>query len=235
MRTTTSTEPPRPMLVVPCPTTPPAAGHHLAHWPILQTVARRTVPRLVEATLIPALLLSLVVAFADFSLAVAAVLVWTYGAVLRRRWKGLPVSGLLVIATVGVTVRTGVALCSGSALVYFLQPVGTTLAVALMFLVSVVVGRPVVARLAADFFPFSPEVAGLPAVVRLFRDLTVLWSGVQLVKAVATLAMLQTMPVTGFTALRALVTLVLTLAGIALTITWSLRTVRREGLAFTVV
>ena len=132
----------------------------------------------------------------------------------------------------GVTVRTAVALGSGSALVYFLQPIGTTVAVALVFLVSVAIGRPVVGWLAADFFPFTPEVARLPAVIRLFRGLTVLWSVVQLLKAATTLALLQTMSVSNFVALRTVATLVLTVGGIALTIAWSLRIARREGLAF---
>jgi hypothetical protein len=222
------------MLVVPCPHAEPVEGCHLARWPIVQTVARRTFPRLVEASLIPALLLYLVVAFVNFELGMLAVLVWTYGAVARRRWKGLPVPALLVLATVGVTVRTIVALCSGSAVVYFLQPIGTTIAVAVLFLLSVAVGRPVVGWLAADFFPFTPEVARLPAVIRLFRGLTVLWSVVQLLKAATTLAMLETMSVSNFVAFRTLATLVLTVGGIALTISWSLRIARREGLRFAI-
>jgi hypothetical protein len=222
------------MLVVPCPHAAPAEGCHLARWPIVQTVARRTFPRLVEASLIPAVLLYLVVAFFNLELGMIAVLAWTYGAVARRRWKGLPVPALLVLATIGVTVRTAVALGSGSALVYFLQPIGTTVAVALLFLVSVAIGRPVVGWLAADFFPFTPEVARLPAVIRLFRDLTILWSVVQLLKAATTLAMLETMSVSNFVAFRTLATLVLTVSGIALTITWSLRIARREGLAFAI-
>jgi hypothetical protein len=232
MRAPPGAPPERAMLVVPCPDAAPADRGHLARWPIVQTVARRTFPRLVEASLIPAVLLYLVVAFGGFELGMLAVLAWTYGAVAHRRLRGMPVPALLVLATVGVTVRTIVALCSGSALVYFLQPIGTTIAVAVLFLASVAIGRPVVGWLAADFFPFTPEVARLPAVIRLFRGLTVLWSVVQLLKAATTLALLQTMSMGNFVALRTLATLLLTVGGIALTITWSLRIARREGLAF---
>jgi hypothetical protein len=232
MRAAVDAAVPRPMLVVPRPGAERHGHGHLARGPILRAVARRTFPRMLEASIVPALLLYLIVLLFTFELATLAIVAWTFGAVARRRYHQQPVPGLLVLAAVGVTVRTALALWSGSTVVYFLQPIGATTAVALLFLASVAFGRPLVGRLAADFFPFAPEIADLPAVVRLFRGLTVLWSVVQLVKAAATLAMLGTMPVTTYIACRTIATLALTAIGIYLTITWSLRTARREGLTF---
>ena len=59
---------------------------------------------------------------------------------------------------------------------YFLQPVATTLALALVFFGSLMFGRPMIARMASDFCPLAPEIACRPGVVRLFSGLTLLWA-----------------------------------------------------------
>ncbi len=65
---------------------------------------------------------------------------------------------------------------------YFLQPVATTLALALVFFGSLMFGRPMIARMASDFCPLAPEIAGRPGVVRLFSGLTLLWAIVHLLE-----------------------------------------------------
>ncbi len=203
--------------------------------PALCAVARRTVPRLVEAMVIPAALLYFCVLFLDIEVTMLIVLGWTYGALACRGVRRERISGLLVLAAVGLTVRTLVALFSGITVVYFLQPIGATVLVAALLLGSVAVRRPLVARLAADFCPLAPDVATRPGVVRLFRNLTVLWAMVQLVKALTTLAMLVVLPIPSFVASMTVSSLLLTTVGIVLTIAWSLRTAHREGLVFTMV
>jgi hypothetical protein len=162
----------------------------------------------------------------------AVALTWAYVAVLRRVLAGRPVPALLVLATLGLTVRTVVGLASGSTFAYFVQPVATTVALAAVFLGSVLIGRPVIGHLAHDFCPITPEVADRPAVVRLFAGLTVLWAGVHLVTAAATLSMLVSMPVTTFVAVKTVACLAITGGAVVITIWWALRTARREGLIF---
>jgi hypothetical protein len=74
------------------------------------------------------------------------------------------------------------------------------LTLAALFLGSVAIGRPVIARLARDFCPLAPDVAQRPAVVRLFGGLTLLWAGVHIVTAAMTFGMLTTLPVAATTA-----------------------------------
>ena len=50
-----------------------------------------------------------------------------------------------LLAACGATVRTVIGLVSGSTFAYFIQPVATTVALAVVFLGSVVIGRPVIA------------------------------------------------------------------------------------------
>lgn len=143
-----------------------------------------------------------------------------------------PIPAILTLATLGLTVRTAVGLLSGSTFVYFLQPVASTVALAGAFLGSVLIGRPIVARLANDFCPLAPEVASRPAVVRLFAGLTVLWAGVHLLTAATTLGLLVRLPVTAFVAFKTLAFLGITVAAVIVTILWALHTARREQLEF---
>jgi hypothetical protein len=193
-------------------------------------VARRSAPHLIEATAIPAVLFYALLTLVGTTAAVVAVLIWAYGAVACRLAARRTIPPILILAVVGITVRTAVALASGSTFVYFFQPILGTVATAGVFLLSLVIGRPMVARLAHEFCPLTPETAGLPAVVRLFRGLTVLWAGVSLATAATTMVLLVSLPLAAFVAAKTISGLLITTAGIALTVTWSLRTARREDL-----
>jgi hypothetical protein len=204
----------------------------VAKRPLLYAVARRGLPNLIESTIIPAVMFFVVVQAINAPIAMAAVLVWAYTAILRRVVRGTRIPAILVLATLGLTVRTLVGLLSGSTFAYFLQPIATTVALAVVFLGSVVIGRPVIARLAHDFCPIAPEVAGRPAVLRLFGGLTVLWAGVHVVTAAITFGMLVSMPVATFVAFKTLACLGVTVGAIVVTILWALRIVRSEKLVF---
>jgi hypothetical protein len=204
----------------------------LAKRPLLYAVARRGIPNLIESTIVPAVLFFVLVTTVNAWVAMAGVLVWAYTAVLRRVLRGMPVPTILVLATLGLTVRTLVGLASGSTFAYFLQPVATTVALAAVFLGSVVIGRPVIGKLAHDFCPIAPEVAGRPAVLRLFGGLTVLWAGVHVATAAITFAMLVSMPVATFVALKTVACLGVTVSAIVVTVCWALRIVRTEHLVF---
>ena len=90
---------------------------------VLAAVGRRSLPHLLEATLIPALLFYLSLIVFGPIVAMTTVLVWTYGAVLRRVVRGRRIPGVLMLATIGLTVRTIVGLLTGSTFMY-LHPTG---------------------------------------------------------------------------------------------------------------
>lgn len=200
--------------------------------PLLYAVARRGIPNLIESTVVPAVVFFVAVTTFGAITAMAAVLAWAYVAVLRRVVRGKQVPTILILATLGLTVRTLVGLVSGSTFAYFLQPIATTVALAAVFLGSAVIGRPVIAKLAHDFCPIAPEVAGRPAVLRLFGGLTVLWAGVHVATAAITLGMLMSMPVATFVAVKTVACLGVTVAAIVVTVVWALRIVRTEHLVF---
>ncbi len=164
--------------------------------------------------------------------AMAAVLIWAYTAILRRVVRGTKIPAILLLATLGLTVRTVVGLASGSTFAYFIQPIATTVALAAVFLGSVAIGRPVIARLAHDFCPLGPDVADRPAVLRLFGGLTLLWAVVHIVTAALTFGMLTTMPVATFVAFKTVACLCVTIGAIVITVFWALRVVHSEQLVF---
>lgn len=199
---------------------------------VLAAVLRRGLPNVVEATLVPTALFVVVVALVGPIAAMAAVLVWGYGAIGRRLVFRRRIPALLLLATLGLTIRTAVGLASGSTFAYFVQPVATTIALAVVFAGSAWLGRPVIARLAHDFVPLHPEVAGRPAITRLFVGLTLLWAGVHLLTAAITFSLLVTLPVPLFVALKTVATMSVSVAAIAITIVMALRTARHEDLVF---
>ena len=203
-----------------------------SHRSLLVAVARRGLPNLIEATVIPAVMFFVIVKTVSAPAAMAAVLIWAYTAILRRVIRGRKVPAILMLATLGLTVRTAVGLVSGSTFAYFIQPIATTVALAAVFLGSVAIGRPIIARLAHDFCPLAPGVGDRPAVLRLFGGLTLLWACVHIVTAALTFGMLTTMPVATFVAFKTVACLGVTIGAIVVTVFWALRVVHSEQLVF---
>jgi uncharacterized membrane protein len=220
----------RPMLVAASEGERPASAS-ISRLRVLEAVGRRSLPSLIEATIIPAILLYVFLVTLGPTPAMLAVLLWSYGAVIRRLLGGHGVPGILQLAVIGLTVRTIVGIASGT-FMYFLQPVATTLALALVFFGSLTFGRPMIARMASDVCPLSPEIACRPGVVRLFSGLTLLWAGVHLLSAATTFTLLVSLPTTTFVAVKSFVSLAITISAIVATVSWSIRTARAEDLVF---
>jgi hypothetical protein len=198
---------------------------------VLKVVGRRSLPSVIEATIIPAVLFYVLFVSVGPVAAMVAVLLWGYGSLLRRLISGHPIPGILQLAIVGLTVRTIVGIFSGT-FMYFLQPVAATVALGLVFLGTLMFGRPMIARMASDFCPLSPDIAGRPAIVRLFSGLTLLWAGVHLLTAGTTFALLVSLPTETFVVLKSAVSMPITASAIVLTVWWSMRIARAEGLIF---
>jgi hypothetical protein len=204
--------------------------HVITHRGILRQVIRNAVPHLIEATMVPALLFYVAILLFGTWVAFIVALSWAYGAIARRLLLGQSVPPILLLSTIALTVRTAIAIASGSTFIYFFQPILGTVAMACVFLGSIAIGKPLIGKLASDFWPLHPEVAELPAVKRLFLLLTILWAGVNFATAATTFVLLLTMPVEGFVPAKMLSGYVITCTGIIVTIALSIATARREGL-----
>jgi hypothetical protein len=202
----------------------------LSRLSVLATILRRCWPHLVEATVVPAVLFYVCLIGPGLGWAYVSALAWSYGALGRRVVLRKPIPPILVLGLVGITAKTVVAVISGSAFLYFLQPVLANVAMAGLFLASVVVGRPLIGRLAHEFWEVTPDVAARPAVRVLFRRLTVVWAAANLGIATLTLMLLWWLPLAAFVAMKQVSALGITFGAVFVTISLSLRTARREGL-----
>jgi len=198
---------------------------------VFLAVVRRSGPHLIEASLIPTALFYSCLVLAGLSTAYLAVLVWLYAAVAYRLVQRKPIPPLLVLGVIGITVRTAVSMASGSSFIYFAQPIVGSLVMGCVFLVSVAFGRPMVERLALEFWPLTPEMLARPAVTRLLRRLTFLWAGVNVTIAATNLTLLLWLPLPTYVAAKQIASLVISGLAIALTIDRAVRTARQEGFA----
>jgi intracellular septation protein A len=182
------------------------------------------------ANVVPAALFYACFAAGNVWTALVAALVWCYGAMAWRLSTRRRTSGLLWLTAVGLTVKTALSVATGSTFLYFAQPAVNDSAVALMFLASLATARPVVARLAGDFYPMTEDVALRPRIQKLFWRLTLLWAFVCLVKAAATLWLLESVPLSTFVAVKSVLTPGIAIIGVIATIAIAFRVARHEGL-----
>ena len=158
--------------------------------PHLRAILTRVATSLATAVVVPAGLFATTGVVFGGTTAMLTGLVWMVGATLWRRATRRPVSVLLLLTLGMLTVKTCVALVTGNTFIYFVQPVFVDATVAAVFLASLWSARPIVARLAPDFYPMDAGLAARPGVQGLFRRLTLLWGLVILVKGGITLWLL---------------------------------------------
>ena len=200
------------------------------HRPGLVTVIGRVSMSLLIAVVVPAVLFYGVFALVGVWSAIIAALGWAYGAIAWRAATGRRTSGLLILAAILLTGRSALSFLADSPWLYFLQPVISDGAVAVLFLLSLASARPMVARLAGDFYPMDHELAMRPRVRRLFRNLTILWAVLGLAKASVTLWLLQSQSLETFVLVKSAVMLAVNVLAAFATIGLAAVVARKEGL-----
>ena len=200
------------------------------HRPSLMTVVRRVSFSMLVAVIVPATLFYGFFALAGVWTAIVAALVWSYGAIAWRAVTGRRTSGLLILSALLLTGRTLLSFAAGSAWLYFLQPVISDGIVGLLFLLSLASARPMVARLAGDFYPMDHELSMRPRIRRLFWHLTLLWAVLGIARATMTLWLLQTQSLETFVLVKSISMLSINLLATCATIGLAVLVARKEGL-----
>jgi uncharacterized membrane protein len=200
------------------------------HRPTLPTIIRRVALSLVIACVIPATLFYVAMMLLGVWPAIISALAWSYGALAWRAVTGRRTSGLLILTGIVMTGRTVLALVSDSTFLYFVQPVIGDGVVAATFLLSLTTARPMVARLAGDFYPMDHELHLRPRVRRLFWHLTLMWAVIGLGKGTLTLWLLESQSLETFVLVKSIAVLVITGLAVAATITLAALVARKEGL-----
>jgi hypothetical protein len=198
--------------------------------PRITTLARHAIPRLIEGTVIPVAIFLVVLRLVGVRGAIVSGLVWCVGAIAVRVATRQPIPGILLLGTITLVTRTVLALATGSAFVYFLQPSLATAGLAFVFASSVVVRHPLAEVLARDFCPLPPDFVGDPRVRRVFAQITLLWAGVQLTSATLSLWLLLSQSTTTFVLARTAMSFTLTPLAIGASTALFLRSMRRHGI-----
>jgi hypothetical protein len=211
-----------------CPRDEGCQGEHLA-LPSPRAVLRHACPVVLEGMVAPLALFYLVLVTAGFRGALIAALAWSYVALGRRLKRGERVSTLLLLGAVLLTVRTVVSFITGSAFLYFVQPMAGTVLISLVLVGSAILGRPFTQRFAHDFCPISPALLARPGVHRFFVRISLLWASVLMLNAGIVLWLLVSSSLRSFVLERTAVTWGLTAVAIFFSITRFLTTMRRDG------
>lgn len=211
------------------PETAAASVAHVLHLPSPSGLVRHALPSLLESTIGPAVIFYVVLSLAGFRGALLAALAWSYLAAGRRVVRHQRLPGMLVLGVLLLTVRTAISFATGSAFVYFVQPAIGTFAVAVLFVVTAVVRRPIIERLAHDFCPLDATVMARPHVKAFFRRISVLWALVLTTNVAFGMLLLLETSLRAFVVERTALSVGLIGIGVVVSTLWFVRTMRRAG------
>ncbi|WP_347631260.1 VC0807 family protein [Actinomadura sp. B10D3] len=204
-----------------------AGGHHVFELPRVTALLMHALPRFVEGVIAPVAVFYAALTLLGLNGALVAAVAWVYGGIIYRYVRGHPVSGMLMLAAVGVTVRAILAAATHSAVVYFLQPTLGTLAVSMAFLASVPLGRPLAMKLAKDMAPIPDAFYKHARVHQFFLRISLLWSAVLLANVGISLWMLFNQSISMYLWIRTGIVAGLGAIGIAVSV-WGFKRVVRH-------
>lgn len=202
-----------PPLVLPCP----------------RATVRHALPNLVEGKVIPLVLFVGLLQLAGTAAALIGALGFSLAALARRVARQRQVSGILVLTTIGLVARTAAALATGSLVIYFLQPTVATALVALAFVGSVALGRPLAERLLLDVCPIDDEHRANPHLRRFLGHLSLWWGFTSAVNFGVTLWLLLTASPTTFVLAKSLLGPVSTTMTLGVGLVWFRMLMARSG------
>jgi hypothetical protein len=152
-----------------------------------------------------------------------------YTGLLATWARGRPVLATAFLTAGLLSLRAVIMFCTGSVLLYFLQPVAGTLAVATVFAVTGLAGRPVLDRLAHEFCPFPSELSAWLREARFFTRLSLVWSVTYLLNAVGTVWLLTQASLGNFILLKSVLAPAVTLCAVLTSYAIFRLTVRQQN------
>jgi hypothetical protein len=183
-----------------------------------------------EAIVVPTVLLTVLLNTAGLVAGLAAAVGWCC-LTLALRWvftRQLP--GTLLLGACMVAAKAGVALATSSALVYLLSPALGSVFMALLFVGSALLGKPITLRLARDFVSVPDHVLSRRGVRRMFTEVAVIWGLSRVLDAGTSLFFLHHGIQDGLFS-RSFISPAITLGAVAACTFWGVRSLRRHGVS----
>ena len=204
-------------------------GPHVIDMAAPATIVRHAARTVLCASVLPMAAFYLAFALAGLRAAVGVTLFWYLADVALRIARGHRVVGAVLLGAGLMTLRSVVTLWTGSAFVFFLQPVAGTVATATAFALTALAGRPLLERLAHDFVPVPDELTRRLRSRRFFDRTSLLWAAAYGVNAAGTVWLLSSASLGSFLVLKTVLSPVLTGIAIAGSYLVLRRTLRSEG------
>ncbi len=199
---------------------------HVIHIGALRPAMLRAGRLFAETVLIPTALLVVLLNTVGLVAGLSAVLGWCVVTVTVRWIRGRHLPGTLLLCAGSLCTRAIVAMVLSSALVYLIQPVIGSIFMALLFLGSALLGRPITMRLARDFIALPVQLLHHPGVRRVFTQTAALWGAGRLIDAGMNFGALR-FGITAGLLSRGLLSGVLTALMIVVCAAWGARSLRR--------
>jgi hypothetical protein len=145
---------------------------------------------LLETAVVPTLLLYAGLLTLGAFPGMIAVLAWCGFTVAVRMVTVRRVPGTLLLVLAMLAARTGISLALSSVYVFLLQPIAGSMLMAVLFIGSALLGRPITMRLAQDFVHLPERLVVDARVRRMFVQVSLLWGLSRLLDAGMSLGVL---------------------------------------------
>jgi uncharacterized membrane protein len=202
---------------------------HVVDMPGFRQIARKAGTTMLFASVLPMIVFYATYSMRGLHTAVGVTVAWYYAGLLLRLARRKPILTAVLLGAGLLTLRAVITFWTGSAFLYFLQPVAGTVATATAIAATALAGRPMLDRLAHEFCPFSPALSQRLRANKFFRYLSAIWAVTYLVNAVGTVWLLSSSSIGGFLLLKTLLSPVLTAVTIAASYLLFRTLMRRES------
>jgi len=192
-------------------------------------IAKRASTTVVMVSLLPMAVFYTSLSLFGLRAAVLTTVGWYYAGLLLKVLRRKPVLAATMVGAGLLSIRAVITFLTGSAFIYFLQPVAGTLATATVFAATALAGRPILDRLAHEFCPIPADTATRLRDARFFARLSVVWSMTYFLNAAGTVWLLTTSSLTGFIVMKSVMSPALVIAAIVATYLLFRRTVRGQN------
>ncbi len=188
-------------------------------------VVRGALPAVMVATVVPLALFYGLSAADGMKAGIIGSLTWAYLVLGRQLLSSRRISGLLIITAFTLTIRCVTWAVHQSAFTFFAVPVAETVGMGALFVVTLIIGRPLLVSLAHDFVPAVGERLMHVDYRRLVRHLSCVWGIVYLGSAATSALLLTTQSIHWFLLLHQMSGWIWTGSGLAVSVLYG----RRHG------
>jgi uncharacterized membrane protein len=191
-----------------------SASLQIIDMPGWRPIARKVVTTMLIVSLMPMVVFYTAMSLFGLRTAALTTVSLYYAGLLLKVMRRKPILAAALLTAGLLSIRAVVMFLTGSAFLYFIQPVAGTVAIATVFAATALAGRPVLDRLAHEFCPFSEEMSQRLRKARFFTRISVVWTITYIFNALGTVWLLTNASLGGFILLKSVLSPVVTVAAV---------------------